>query len=105
MHQLVTAAPRPDVERTDSGMDQQPAKLWTKNFFLAIVVNLFISMVFYLLMTTMALYAVDRFQASDTAAGFASSAFVLGSVIARIFAGRLLDIVGRRRLILVTMAI
>ena len=55
-------------------MDQQPAKLWTKNFILAIVVNLFISMVFYLLMTTMALYAVDRFQASDTAAGFASSA-------------------------------
>ncbi|MEV7646803.1 MFS transporter [Arthrobacter sp. NPDC089319] len=86
-------------------MDQQPTKLWTKNFILAIVVNLFISMVFYLLMTTMALYAVDRFQASDTAAGFASSAFVLGSVIARIFAGRLLDIVGRRRLILVAMAI
>ncbi|MET1154439.1 MFS transporter [Arthrobacter sp.] len=86
-------------------MDQQPAKLWTKNFILAIVVNLFIAMVFYLLMTTMALYAVDRFQASDTAAGFASSAFVLGSVIARIFAGRLLDIVGRRRLILVTMAV
>jgi MFS family permease len=85
-------------------MDQQPAKLWTKNFILAIVVNLFISMVFYMLMTTMALYAADRFQASDTAAGFTASAFVIGSVIARIFAGRLLDIVGRRTLILITMA-
>ena len=48
---------------------------WTKNFILAIAVNLFISMVFYLLMTTMALYAVARFQASDTAADPASSAF------------------------------
>ena len=86
-------------------MNQQPTRLWTKNFILAIVVNLFISLVFYMLMTTMALYAVDRFQASDTAAGFTSSAFVLGSVIARIFAGRLLDVVGRRKMILATMAV
>ena len=69
------------------GEGSQPARLWTRNFVLAIVTNLFISMVFYLLMTSMALYAVERFQASDSAAGFASSAFIVGSLVARLFAG------------------
>lgn len=84
-------------------MDQQPSKLWTKNFILALVVNLFISMVFFLLTTTMALYAVERFHASDSTAGFVASAFVLGAVVARIFSGLLLEAIGRRPVILVTM--
>ncbi|ASN40643.1 MFS transporter [Paeniglutamicibacter terrestris] len=78
--------------------DIPPTKLFTRDFLLAGLANLFISMVFYLLMTSMALYAVDRFQASDTAAGLASSAFVIGSVISRLFAGKLLQIMGRKRL-------
>ena len=75
-----------------------PTKLFTRDFLLAAVANLFISMVFYLLMTSMALYAVDRFQASDSAAGLASSVFVIGSVVARLFAGKLLQVLGRKRL-------
>lgn len=84
---------------------QPPTRLWTRNFVLAIVTNLFISMVFYLLMTSMALYAVERFQASDSAAGFAASAFIVGSMVARLFAGRLLDTLGRRRVLLASLAV
>jgi MFS family permease len=75
-------------------------RLWTGGFLLAIATNFFVSMVFYLPMTTMALYAVDRFNASDSAAGLASSAFIIGAVIARLFAGKMLDLVGRRRMLL-----
>jgi len=74
-------------------------RLWSGNFLLAIATNFFVSMVFYLPMTTMALYAVERFSASDSAAGLASSAFIIGAVIARLFAGKLLDLVGRRRML------
>ncbi|WP_211882770.1 MFS transporter [Pseudarthrobacter albicanus] len=84
---------------------QPPTRLWTRNFVLAIVTNFFIAMVFYLLMTSMALYAVERFQASDSAAGFAASAFIAGSVVARLFAGRLLDTLGRRRVLLASLAV
>ncbi|MFC0582236.1 MFS transporter [Micrococcoides hystricis] len=75
-------------------------RLWTGNFVLAIGANFFISMVFYLLMTTMAQYAVEQFSASDAAGGFASSAFILGALIARVIVGKYLDFIGRRRLLL-----
>lgn len=75
--------------------------LWTRAFSLAIAVNFFISLVFYLLMTSMALYAVERFGASDTAAGLTAGSFVLGALAARIFAGKFLDFVGRRRMLLI----
>ncbi|MCV9994566.1 MFS transporter [Paeniglutamicibacter sp. ZC-3] len=82
-----------------------PTKLFTRDFLLAAVANLFISMVFYLLMTSMALYAVDRFQASDSAAGLASSAFVIGSVVARLFAGKMLQVMGRKRLAVLALGL
>ncbi|NKX52601.1 MFS transporter, partial [Arthrobacter deserti] len=62
-------------------------------------------MVFYLLMTSMALYAAERFQPADTAAGFASSAFIIGALISRFFAGPLLDAAGRRRVLVVSLAV
>lgn len=80
---------------------QKPTnRLWTGNFVLAIGANFFISMVFYLLMTTMAQYAVEQFRASDAAGGFASSAFILGALLARVIVGKYLDFIGRKRLLI-----
>lgn len=78
-------------------------KLWSRNFVLAIGTNLFIYIVFYLLMTSMALYAAQRFLASDAGAGFASSAFIVGALISRFFAGPLIDNAGRRRVLLISL--
>ncbi len=61
------------------------------------------SSVFYLLLTSMAGYAVEMFAASDSLAGLASSGFILGAVVSRLFAGKFLDFVGRRRLVLISM--
>lgn len=88
-----------------SSQQQNPTKLFTRDFVLASVANLFISMVFYLLMTSMALYAVERFHASDSAAGLASSAFIIGSVVARLFAGKLLSVFGRKPLLVASLAV
>ncbi|GHD43552.1 MFS transporter [Mycetocola manganoxydans] len=85
-------------------MSHNPVELWTPAFLLAILVNFFLAIVFYTLMTTMALYAVDRFGASDTAAGLSSSTFIIGALIARIFAGKFLDFVGRRRMLILALA-
>lgn len=86
-------------------MERGGQKLWTKGFVLAIITNFFISLVFYLLMTSMALYAVERFNASDSASGFASGSFVIGALVARIFSGKFLDFIGRRRLLLGGLAV
>ncbi|MEB7504879.1 MFS transporter [Arthrobacter koreensis] len=88
------------LDGSRNGNDAAVRPLWTRAFSLAIAVNFFISLVFYLLMTSMALYAVERFGASDTAAGLTTGSFVLGALAARIFAGKFLDFVGRRRMLL-----
>jgi len=80
-----------------------PTRIWSGPFIWSFGINFFVSIVFYLLMTSMALYAVDRFAASEATAGFAASSFVIGSLIARLFAGRLLDVVGRRRMLALSL--
>lgn len=88
-----------------TGEIHPPTKLWTGNFVLASIANLFISMVFYLLITSMALYAVERFHASDSTAGLASSMFIIGSVAARLFAGKLMEALGRKRLLVISLTV
>lgn len=78
-------------------------RLWSQPFVAATIANLFMPSAFYLLLTTMAGYAITSFAASDAMAGFASSSFVVGSVFGRLVAGRFLALVGGRRLLLVAM--
>jgi len=80
-------------------------KIWTRDLVLASLANFFLAFVFYLLMTTMALYAIGRFGASDAVGGLASSMFVLGAVVARLFAGNLSDLLGRRRVLLISLGV
>lgn len=80
-------------------------KLWTKDLVLAFVANFFVSLDFYLLMTTMALYAVERFAVADATSGLASSMFIIGAVLARLVAGNLVDLAGRRRVLLVSLVV
>ncbi|MCL3862480.1 MFS transporter [Actinotalea sp. K2] len=86
-------------------MSSTRAPLWSRDYVLALVVGFFLSMVFYLLMTTMALYAVDRFAAGDAQAGLASSMYVVGALVSRVWAGAAADTLGRRRVLLAGLAL
>lgn len=81
------------------------ARLWSAPLVIAWVVNFCLGFVFYLLMTSLALYAVDRFGVSDAAGGFAASVFVLGATAARLFAGSLVDAVGGHRIMTGSLAV
>lgn len=72
---------------------------------LAWLVNFSQYLVFYLLVTTMALYAVREFAAGDAASGFASSSFVVGATVARLVTGFIVDRLGRRRVMLAALAV
>lgn len=85
---------------------RRPAeRLWTAEFVTAVVVNALVMIVFYLLMTTMALYAAQRFAATDSLAGLASSMFIIGAVGARFVAGRLVGSVGPRRVLVTALVV
>lgn len=79
--------------------------LITPAFVLAWLVNFSQYLVFYLLVTTMALYAVREFAADDAASGFASSSFVVGATVARLVTGFIVDRLGRRRVMLAALAV
>jgi len=71
---------------------------------LATVVNALAMSIFYLLMTTMAVYAVRQFAASATGAGLASSMFIVGAVVTRLTGG-IVDRAGPRRTLLAALAV
>ncbi|WP_144794871.1 MFS transporter [Kocuria palustris] len=95
-------APTGEIPRTDRPAAQ---RLVTPAFVLAWLVNFSQYLVFYLLVTTMALYAVREFAADDAASGFASSAFVVGATVARLVTGFVVDRLGRRKVMLAALAV
>ncbi|MGJ4074331.1 MFS transporter [Corynebacterium macclintockiae] len=77
----------------------------TPAFVFAWLVNFAQFMIFYVLVTTMAGYAVKEFAANNASAGLASSAFVIGATGARVFSGFLVDAVGRRRVLFTALVL
>ncbi|WP_297454852.1 MFS transporter [uncultured Corynebacterium sp.] len=93
--------------KTARELDQQRGqdKLFSPAFIISWLINFSMYMVFYLSITVMALYAVERFSASDAAGGFAASSFVVGATIARLFSGYLVDTFGGRKIMLGSLAV
>ena len=80
-------------------------QLITPTFVVAWLINFIQYLLFYLLITTIALYAVKEFSASEAASGLAASSFVIGATIARIFSGYLTDLLGQRPILLTAVAV
>ncbi|QNO37364.1 MFS transporter [Protaetiibacter sp. SSC-01] len=76
----------------------------SRRFVLAVAVNFCVAAIFYLLVTTMALYAIEVFRTDELIAGVVAGAFVVGSIVARLIGGKFLDVIGRRRTLLVCLA-
>lgn len=77
----------------------EKGKIWTKDFIFLLASNFLVALSFYLLMTSMAVYAIQQFKASESSAGLAASIFVVGALFARLLAGRLMDVIGRKKLL------
>lgn len=94
--------PRSPSGNTSLPNDEDPPLL-TTTFVLAWLINVTLYFSFYFVVTIMALYAIRQFSASDALAGFASSSFVVGATVARLFAGFVVDRVGQRPVLLVAL--
>lgn len=75
------------------------SKLWTKDFLIVSAANFFLYFTFYLLVATITIYATEKFHASPSLAGLASGIFVVGALIARLFSGRSIEQVGRKKML------
>ncbi|KMY55603.1 multidrug MFS transporter [Bacillus sp. FJAT-27231] len=78
-------------------MSKSGPKLWTKDFIVVSSINFFMTLIFYLLMVTIAVYAVAEFHATTSEAGLVTGIFIIGTLIGRLFIGRMIDSIGRKR--------
>lgn len=72
-------------------MNQINAKLWTNNFIILSLINFFLILIFFLLNATITLYAINEFDASPGRAGIIAGIFIIGSLLGRLFTGRLVQ--------------
>ncbi|MEG1166827.1 MAG: MFS transporter [Gordonibacter sp.] len=77
------------------------AKLWTKDFTLGTIVNFLLMVNYYGLMVVVADYSMKTYDAPAAAAGLAASIFIIGALTARLISGRLMDKIGRKRLLVI----
>lgn len=80
-------------------------KLWTKDFISVTATNFFLMLTFYLLMVTISVFSVNEFHSTESQAGLASSIFVIGALIGRLFGGKYIEIIGRKKLFLIGMVL
>jgi MFS family permease len=72
-------------------------KLWTKDFIIVSGVNFLLTLVFYLLVVIIGVYAVDEYHASTSQAGLVTGIFIVGTLIGRLFIGRIMDSIGLKK--------
>lgn len=63
-------------------------KLWTKDFINITVINFFIFLAFYILLTALPIYAVDELHGGADQAGLLLATFLIAAIIVRPFAGK-----------------
>lgn len=80
-------------------MGEKKETLWTVPFVLDTVINLLVFLIYYLLMVIIAVVAKDELHASASEAGLAVGIYIIGTVVASIFAGRFVGTLGCRRVL------
>jgi MFS family permease len=73
------------------------ARLWTKDFIIVSSVNFFLTLVFYLLIVIIGVFAVDQYHATTSQAGLVTGIFIVGALFGRLFIGRSIDHIGRKK--------
>ena len=77
-------------------------QLWTKDFLMICGVNFFTHLVFYSLLATVTQYVIGHFGRSQSEAGLAVGIYVLMAVAARLFAGKIVDVMGRKKILIIS---
>jgi len=76
--------------------------LWTKDFLIISLENFLVYFTYYILIAIIAVYAVDRFNASPSVAGLSAGIFILGAILGRLYAGSSIERVGRKKMLYIS---
>lgn len=76
-------------------------KLWTRDFIVISAVHFFISLIFYILLVTIAAYALTVFSVSIGQAGLIIGVFIIGALVGRLLIGRTIYSTGIKRTLVI----
>lgn len=76
-------------------------RLFTKDFTLDAMISLFCSLNYFTLLINMTDYATFTFGATSAEAGLAAGLYVIGGLVSRVFLGKYIELVGRRRMLFI----
>ena len=79
--------------------------IWTLPFISLFFTNISVFIVFYGLVSTLPLYAVGVLNRTDEEAGLLMTVFLLAAIIVRPFSGKILDIVGKRKMLWISLVL
>ncbi|MDO4911509.1 MAG: MFS transporter [Corynebacterium sp.] len=77
-------------------METQQEKLFNAGFVGITLINFFVYMVYYLLVTIIAFVASEELHASTSAAGLATGIYIIGTLLARLYFGKTIEMMGRK---------
>ena len=65
--------------------------IWTKDFIMVVLVNLFVFVFFYTFLAVLPIYMIQELGGSESQGGLLISLFLLSAIITRPFQGQLLN--------------
>lgn len=77
-------------------------KIWTGPFFIALINNLFIFIVYYALLTILPVYILNELNGTQGQAGLTMTMFMLSAIIVRPFSGKIIEVLGKRKTLLIS---
>ena len=82
----------------------QKAKLFTKDFMFDASISLCCSLNYFTLLINMVGFATVTFGATEAEAGLAAGLYVIGGLLSRVFLGKYIELVGRKRMLIIALA-
>ncbi|MFJ8244560.1 MFS transporter [Peribacillus asahii] len=77
------------------------SKIWTMPFFVALINNFFLFIVYYSLITILPVYVIRELKGSEVQAGLMMTIFMLSAIFVRPFSGKIIDVLGKRKTLIV----
>lgn len=75
---------------------KQTEPIWTRDFIMVVLINLFIFVYFYALLTVLPVYAMQELGGSESEGGLLISGFMLSAIFARPFREPLLNVLAKK---------
>ena len=78
-------------------------RIWTKPFFMALLNNFFVFLVFYSLLTILPVYVIDKLKGTEGEAGLVTTIFLLSAIIVRPFSGKIIELLGKKKTLIISV--